>query len=687
MPVSNNALITILVILIVVPAPVFGGGILHTFSPALKDETFAVARPNILSSKTLVTVSESFIEYSIEQMFFNDNDLPLEAVYLYPLDRASASSKPEVSVDGASANGKVIVADEFFPILKGWIEAIRDPTLLELAGRDIFMISSIHLKPRQQKSFHVHLKIPIAIENEELNLFLPLAGERYSLAPVGILEIMVRSKMARPIRTVFSPTHHITTLREAAHRCMVTVRSRQSPVRTDFRLLFTYSRNDLDFKVFTHRPANQKGFFALFIEPPLTGPETENQQNDVVLVLDRSGSIKPQNLGAAKQAMILGLENLRGGDRFNVITIGSHVEKLANRLVPATSDKIMEAVRFVNAAESEGGTDFYNGVISALEQFTSRKQTGIIILAGDGRATVGLTEPEIILQDITSNNRFKTRIYILALGEEADIALLDKIAISSRGGLSHFSGKNDFSQIAQEFFAKISPPRISELTSEFSNLAVDDILPDRIPDLGREGTVLFGKYANRDDIFSTVRINGKIGGRVRTRTQNCSFPRESDENSYIPRLWAMRRVAALWEKGIPKTREAKTSEQLTTLAKEYGFMLAWAIPPGIVPVAPNLHQENSGELLWRFKTSNVAMDVQSDLVKTVNGKTFRFEKSAWVDTLYLGSMSVRTVSFLSSEYFALVKADPKLGEIFSLGPELTAVRDQTAIKVVSEPKK
>ena len=687
MPISNNALITILIIITVVPAPSFGGGILHTFSPALKDEAFAVARPTVLSSKTLVTISESFIEYSIEQMFFNDNDLPLEAVYLYPLDGPSGSSKLEVRVDGASTKGKVIVADEFFPILKGWIEATRDPTLLELAGRDILMISSIHLKPRQQKSFHVQLKVPISIENDELNLFLSLAGERYSLAPVGILEIIVRSKMARQIRTVFSPTHHITTLREAAHRCIVTVRSTQSPVRSDFRLLLTYSRNDLDFKVFTHRSANQKGYFALFIEPPLTGREMENQQSDIVFVLDRSGSIKPENLGVAKQAMIVGLENLRGGDRFNVIAISSHIEKLATRLIPVTSDNIMEAVRFVNAAESQGGTDLYNGVMSALEQFTSRKRTGIIILAGDGRATVGFTEPEIILQDIISNNRFKTRIYILALGEQADVAFLDKIAISSKGGLSHFSGKIDFSQIAQEFFANISPARISELTPMFSNLKIEDLLPARIPDLRQAGTILFGKYLDKGDVFSTVRLNGKIGGRVRTTTQDCFFPQEFASNFYIPRLWAMRRVAALWEKGTVKNREAKTSEQLTALVNEYGFMSALATPPGIVPVAPKVHQESSGELLWRFKTSNVAMDVQSDSVKSVNGKIFRFEKSAWVDTLYLGSMAVQTVPFLSNEYFSLVKADPKLGEIFSLGPELIVVRDQTAIKVVSEPKR
>ena len=144
----------------------------------------------------------------------------------------------------------------------------------------------------------------------------------------------------------------------------------------------------------------------------------------------------------------------------------------------------------------------------------------------------------------------------------------------------------------------------------------------------QEGTILFGKYVDKGDVLSRVRLNGKIGGRVRTITQDCSFPREFASNFYIPRLWAMRRIAALWEKGTLKNREAKMSEQIAALAKEYGFILSWPTPPGIVPVAPKVHQENSGELLWRFKTSNVAMDVQSDLVKSVNGKIFRFEKSA-----------------------------------------------------------
>ncbi len=686
MSVPIPALIAILAILQMVPTAAHGGGILHTFSPTLKDEVFAVASPTVLVSKTLVTVSESSIEYTFDQTFVSDNDLPLDATYLFPLQVSSTLSDLDVRVDGAAARAKIMTADQFFPVLRSWIETSKDPSLLGLAGKEILMIQSIHLGPHQQKSFHLNFKTPTIIENDELELFLTLAGERYSLGPVGTLEIIVRSKMARPIRTVFSPTHHITTLREATHRCLVTVNSRQAHVRSDFRLLMTYSSDDPDFKVFTHRSGNQKGSFAVFIEPPLNEHEIEKQETDTVFVLDRSGSIGAGNLEQAKRAVIFGLEKLRGGDRFNVVTVGSRVGKLADRLMAPTSDNITEAVRFVNLTESEGGTDLYNGIMTALDQFTSRKRPGIIILAGDGRPTIGVTDPEVILEDTKRNNRFKTRIYILALGEGADIALLDKMAISSGGALSHFSAKSNPSIPMKEFFAKISPPQISELAVTFPNLPVEDVMPDSIPDLSRDGVIVLGRYGAKNSAFSTVRLKGKIDGRMKTVSRNCSFSLPAPGHFHIQQLWAMRRVAALLEKESLRNGEPKERDQLGTLAKEYGFKLPLGIAPGTVPVATDVHQKNSGELLWRFKTSNVVTDVLSDLIKSVNEKLFGFEKDAWVDTLYQPSISIQTVHFASDEYFELVKTSPDLGGYFSLGPQVTVVIDQIAIKVVSNLK-
>ena len=143
--------------------------------------------------------------------------------------------------------------------------------------------------------------------------------------------------------------------------------------------------------------------------------------------------------------------------------------------------------------------------------------------------------------------------------------------------------------------------------------------------------------------------------------------------------------AALSEKELLRIGDPKERERLGALAKEYGFKLPGRIASEILPVAVDARQKDSGELLWRLKTSNVATDALFELIKEVNEKSFRIEKGASVLVLE-SSMPTRTVDFLSDQYFDLVKTKPDLGAYFSLGPQVTVVLDQTAIKVVQSPK-
>ena len=57
----------ILAALLLWPATCAGGGALHAFPPRVGERPLAVARPEIVSSKHMITVSESSVEYRIEQ--------------------------------------------------------------------------------------------------------------------------------------------------------------------------------------------------------------------------------------------------------------------------------------------------------------------------------------------------------------------------------------------------------------------------------------------------------------------------------------------------------------------------------------------------------------------------------------------------------------------------------------------
>jgi len=652
------------------------GGILHVSSPTIEGRTIAVERPGILHSRTLVTVSESSIEYRTDQTFFNNNELPLEGLFLMPLEPGTVSLEMDVRVNGVSIPYSVVSAYDFFPVLIELTTATNDPSLLGLAGKDVLVVRPINIEARRQKSIRVQFKRSISIDQDQLDLVVPLDGERYSLGPVAGFEIRVRFKMSRPLRTVLSPSHHASIFREAPHRCLVVVRSEEKRIRDDFRLLVTFSGQEMDLRLFTHRPTNRKGAFMAFISPPLPDPTQKESYKDVVFIIDRSGSMGALDLELAEHAVILGLERMRPLDRFNILTMGTNTERMRNELIPVTEENIMEAVRFVNSAPKGGGTDLYNSLLIALEQFSSRKRPAVIVVAGDGRSTIGITSLGTIIEHVKRFNKVGARIFTIALGDFADTTAMEKIAESARGSSIHFSGKEDFNAVINRFYEGISPPQVSDILLDFLDIWPEEVIPEPISDVtGPDSVVVFGRYDNKSDVSSRVRLRGKIKGQVKSITKTFEFPLTDTARPYISAIWAMRKISKLLERQRIKGIEPETSDQIRALAEEFGFRVG--------SLAPSATQD-TGRLYWSLKTSFVPADVESDRFRRVGGKIFRRESAGWVDTLYRASMIPKTVGFLSTDYFSILKEEPRIGPYLAIGPEVTLVLYEGPIKIIAE---
>ncbi|MGB6067758.1 MAG: VWA domain-containing protein [Desulfomonilaceae bacterium] len=641
-----------------------------------------MARLSVLLSRSLITVSESSVEYRIDQTFFNDNDYPLDGLFILPIGCGDPSIKPDVRVDGAPCPFSLFTPEHFFPTLRDLTVSMKDPSLLGLAGESVMVIQPIHIGVRQQKSFRILFKKPLALKNEDLEILLPLIGERYSRGPVGELDIRARLKMSRPVRAVFSPSHHLTIVREAPHRCMVIAKAKEKKVRHDFRLLVTFSGEDLDLRVFNNRSPGRKGAFMALVSPPIAYSKGREPDKDVVFLLDASGSMGKPDLELAKKAVLFGLEKLRSTDRFNVLTVGTCTGRLTDTLVSASSENLMKAARFVNSTRGGGGSDMYNGLMNALEQFTSRKLAGIVVFVGDGRASVGVTNREVINGDVRRKNKTRARIFVLSIGD-ADVAMLDKVAMSNRGTSFRLADNDDFPSAMNHFFAGISPPQASDLSLEFHNISVEDVEPKGIPDLfGQDSIGVFGRYDQAGDPSANVVLRAKVQGRLNTVVQNLRFSAVDASHSYIPRLWAMRRVARLLEKESLKGSESERRDQIAVLAKEYGFRLPKTATLATQHVSPS--DKDTGGLLWNYKMSSVAADVESEQFRSVEGKVFRSDNGVWVDTEYRPSMAARTVKFLSKEYFSLCRDNPSLGHYLALGPDIIFVSDKGPIRIASD---
>ena len=143
----------------------------------------------------------------------------------------------------------------------------------------------------------------------------------------------------------------------------------------------------------------------------------------------------------------------------------------------------------------------------------------------------------------------------------------------------------------------------------------------------------------------------------------------------------MREMAKLLERDRIKGSEPGRRSEVKSLAKEFGFKLPASFLDA-TPQSPSDERELSS-LLWLFKTSNVMTDVIAEGVRGVGAKVFRFDRTGWIDGEKQGLLPVRTVPFLSEEYFALLQNQVELGPFLALGPEITLVWGKEVLRIHS----
>ncbi|MCB0931169.1 MAG: VWA domain-containing protein [Mycobacterium sp.] len=451
----------------------------------------------------------------LAQDFLNHFDEPLEATYIFPLPDRGA-----VTAMRMTADGREVIAElqERGAARRTYDEAIgsgRRASIAEEERPDVFTIRVGNILPGERVSVAITLVVPLTYEDGEATFRLPLVvAPRYipgTALPGGAVgdgyaedtdAVPDASRITPPVLLPGFPNPvglSIDVGIDPAGLALSEVRSSQHAVHTgdgrvrirpgerlnrDFVLRLRYGSDDVtDSLILVPDAAGDEGTYQLTVLPPVSAARP--RPRDVVLVLDRSGSMDGWKMVAARRAAARIIDSLTGEDRFAAMTFDNVFDfpaSLPAGLVEASDRHRYRAVEHLARVDARGGTELLAPLRQALGLLrdTQNGRDAVVVLVTDGQ--VG--NEDQILRALAGDVR-DVRIHTVGIDRAVNAGFLGRLAGMGGGRCELVESEDRLDEAMDAIHRRIATPLAQGLSLTAEGLATVEgsTSPDRLPDL------------------------------------------------------------------------------------------------------------------------------------------------------------------------------------------------------------
>jgi Ca-activated chloride channel family protein len=670
-----------------------------------------------------IQIKDQVATTRVDQVFVNDNPWTAEGTYIFPLPQGAAVSDFVMWVDGLAVHGEILEADEARTIYDDVVRRMKDPALLEYVGRKALKASVFPIPPGEERKIELEYSQILPVENGLVHYIYPLSTERFSSRPLEDLVVRAQIESREPLKAVYSSRHEVSIDREDDYHALLGLEQSDVLPDRDFELFYTISSEKIGLNLLSYKEEGQDGFFLLLAAPDVKVNEEEIVVKDIILVLDTSGSMQGEKMDQAKEAARYVLDHLNPLDRFAIVSFATTTRSFSPSLQPATqADKGKD---FLDRLEAMGSTDINRAMIEAVGLAEEVRPTTLIFLT-DGLPTEGVTVTGAILDNVARESPDNVRIFSFGVGDDVDTDLLDQISLDHGGASTYVRPGEEIDEEVSAFYRKVKIPVLSDLSLDWGDIIVDQVYPQRIPDLfAGSQLILLGRY--REGGPAKITLKGMVNQEERSYTyEDLSFRKEGGDD-FIPRLWATRAVGYYLTQIRLYGEKQEWIDSIVSLSTRYGIitpytsflvqekdifsdkgreevisdfeeeMAAAAAEPafGEAAVEKAVYQKSlSAAPVGAAVPVNMSVSTGidgtskmvrvSEVLKNVGSKTFLLKNDTWIDTTFDRSMKTKKVAFLGEEYFDLISQVPVLGSYFALGERVIVVHEGQAYETVAE---
>jgi Ca-activated chloride channel family protein len=348
--------------------------------------------------------------------------------------------------------------------------------------------------------------------------------------------------------------------------------------------------------------------------------------------------MRNEKIAQAKEAAKQILAGLQPGEFFNVIDYSDSISSFASQPIAVDTASLDRAATYISQIEANGGTNLHQALLEATRPAAQASHLPIILFLTDGLPTVGERDEARIREAVMTSNKAGRRIFPFGVGFDVNVPLLTRLAESSRGAPTFVLPSENVETKVSQVYRRLKGPVLSAPNLTSVNLGgasrVADLMPRVLGDVFEgDQIIVMGTYRATSDVV--LSLSGDYFGKQLTWQIPFDPRKASYTNSFVPRLWAERKVASLIDEirqagaeGV-NTNDPRIKElidEIVRLSTKFGILTEYtaflatekekfkdADGDGLIDHAASRAADNLSDLAVRQRWGTGAVRQQMDL--------------------------------------------------------------------------
>lgn len=531
-----------------------------------------------LDTDVAIQVSGMLARVTVKQTFRNPSDEWVEAIYAFPLPQDSAVDHMRMRAGEVVIEGEIREKQQARREYQQAKQQGKRASLLEQQRPNIFTSSLANVAPMEKVEVEIEYQQAILHRDGVFSLRFPMVvGPRYipgkpvlqetdgfaqqgwalatdqvpdasaitppvidqSVSRMNAVKLRVDLKVGLPLGSVRSLYHRMDseTLDDGHRRLQL---PSGVPANRDFVLEWQLKAGKAPGAAFFQQDWQTSHYGLLMLTPPaaemLQGANLPPRE--LILVVDTSGSMHGESMQQAKAALHLALQQLREGDRFNVIQFNSSMHALFDGAVRVNEYNRRRAANYVDALQADGGTEMLSAMHYALGHKADTPALRQVVFMTDG----AIGNEEALFAAI-ERKLGESRLFPVAIGSAPNNWFMQEAADRGRGSYTAIGDLSEVQQRIETLFRQLSAPVLTDIQATWESADGEQLVeqaPQRIPDLYAGDPLLISVKADKP--FSRVVLRGRLGGAPWEHRINL---KGAGNSAGVHVLWA-RRMIAMW---------------------------------------------------------------------------------------------------------------------------------------------